>query len=289
MKINRREIQLKLLKYGGFYELIRKVGITVIIDFILAAFINNLSKRFYRLQGTNYGLLEALFFPRGIDRWSRYAHVVNQVEKLKQNKILEAGSGGEGIAAFLNQNCEIFSLDIQERAFRGLKSKEMIHGIVGDGCRLPFRDKAFDVVISVDTAEHIPRPVRYSFYSELKRVCKKKVVLTCPVQSNDGMFQGRIYDIIFQYLYEKNYGVKEPNTAQHIAAGHPTLEELKRAFPDSTIQGYKNCDVWLKYMLFSRKPLLGLFCGLLYYLFWKKDDNKPPYWGAIVISDYTQE
>jgi len=104
------------------------------------------------------------------------------------------------------------------------------------------------------------------------------------MQSDDGIFQGKKYDIAFQYLFERNYGVKEPNTAQHIAAGHPTLEEIKE-FSDPVFHGYKNCDVWLKYMLFSRKPLLGLFCGLLYYLFWRKDDNKPPYWGAIVVSN----
>jgi len=36
-----------------------------------------------------------------------------------------------------------------------------------------------------------------------------------------------------------------------LAESHPTLEELKGAFPDSTIQGYKNCDVWLKYVIFA--------------------------------------
>jgi SAM-dependent methyltransferase len=242
-----------------------------------------MSKRFYKLRGTNYGLLEALFYPKSIDKWSRYSYVVNEIKKLRvKNKILEVGSGGAGIAHFSGREHEVFLIDVRKDVFQKLKFP---HRVVADGCKLPFRDKIFDVVISVDTVEHIPKSIRHNFYNELKRVCRRKIILTCPMQSNDGIFQGKDYDIIFQYLHERKYGVREPNTDQHIAAGHPTLEEIKYEFPNSTIQGYKNCNVWLKYMLFSRKPILGLFCGLLYYLLWKKDDNKPPYWGAIIISD----
>jgi ubiquinone/menaquinone biosynthesis C-methylase UbiE len=285
MEINRREIQAKLLKYGGLYNLLRKTGIITIIDFAVTTFINIIFKKlkyFYRLRSTDYGLLEALFYPRNIDQWSRYAHVVNEIKKFKtKGKILEVGSGESGIISFFfSQEYEIFLVDIREDVFKGLRRA---HCIVGDGCRLPFRDKAFDIVISVDTVEHIPKPIRHNFYKELKRVAREKIILSCPLQSNDGMFQGKNYDIIFQTLYEKIYGVKEPNTAQHIAAGHPTLEEIKKEFSDPIIHGYKNCEVWLKYMLFSHKPLLGLFCGLLYCLLWKKDDKKPPFYGAIIV------
>jgi len=164
----------------------------------------------------------------------------------------------------------------------------IVYPVIGDGLNLPFRDDVFDIVVSIDTVEHIPKPIRLNFYRELKRVCKKKVILTCPIQSDDGTFLGKTYDIIFQSFYERTYGVKEPNTAQHIVAGHPTLEEVVTAFSAPQIYGYKNCDIWLKYMLFSCKPFIGIFCGLLYYLFWKKDDNKPPYWGAMVVSALTK-
>jgi len=213
-------------------------------------------------------------------------YVANEIQKMKtKSSVLDIGSGGLGISGFLSperSDLDFSLLDVRKDAFKGLKGA---HCVVGDGCRLPFRDKTFDIVVSVDTAEHIPKSIRHKFYEELKRVCKKIIIITCPLQSNNGIFQGKKYDIIFQYLYEKNYGDKEPNTAQHIAAGHPTLEEIKVALPDSAIYGYKNCDIWLKYMLFSPKPFIGLFCGLLYYLFWKKNDNKPPYWGAIIVSN----
>ena len=281
MKINRK-IQEVLLKYGGFIRLIKRKGIITIVDFAIVAFINIISKRFYKFRKNNYGFLEALFHSRDIDRWSRYAYVVDEIKKIRTKNILEVGSGGEGVTPFLSRDCEVFLSDVRKDVFHGLKA---YHIIVSNGCKLPFRDNAFDVVISVDTAEHIPRSIRHNFYRELRRVCRRRIILTCPIQSDDNTFQGRTYDIIFQSFYEKLHGFKEPNTQQHIDAGHPTLDEIKTAFPNAQIHGYKNCDIWLKYMLFSRRPLIGLFCGLLYYLFWKREDIKPPYWGAIITVD----
>ncbi|HDH44617.1 MAG TPA: class I SAM-dependent methyltransferase [Thermococcus sp.] len=285
IKIYQKEVRTKLLKYGGLKEIIKKYGVMTIIDVAISKFLNLISKRFYRPKATNYGLSEVFFHPRGIDRWSRYIHVINEIRKINAESfsVLDVGAGGAGISGFaslLRKGCKFFLLDVRKDVFKGLRN---VHSIVGDGCRLPFRGKVFDVVVSVDTVEHIPKSIRHSFFKELKRVCKKKIVITCPLQSYDSVFRGREYDIVFQYFYEKNYGVKEPNTAQHIAAGHPTPEEIIRELPGCAIYGYKNCNTWLKYMLFSLKPFLGLFTGLLYYLFWKRNDDKPPYWGAIII------
>jgi ubiquinone/menaquinone biosynthesis C-methylase UbiE len=205
----------------------------------------------------------------------------------RQTSVLEVGSGGQGISPFLSLlrgDCNVFLLDIRRDAFKGLRNGNRV---VADRCRLPFKDKTFDVVISVDTVEHIPQMMRHNLYEELKRTCKEKIILTCPIQSNNGLFQGMQYDVMFQHLHERIYRAKEPNTEQHIAAGHPTLEEINSELPNSSIYAYKNCDIWLKYMLFSRKPFLGLFCGLLYYLFWKRNDDKPPYWGAIIVWNRT--
>jgi ubiquinone/menaquinone biosynthesis C-methylase UbiE len=278
------------LNFSYLNKILKAKGILTIIDFVTSIFINKILRRFYRLDSSDYGLPETFFHSRDIDRWSRYTYVINEIQKTKMQhfSILEVGSGGKGISIFLNSlrmNCSIFLLDIRRNVFKNLK---VGNPIIADGCNLPFKDKAFDIVVSVDTIEHVPRSGRHNLYNELKRVCKKRIIITCPMQSSDGTFQGKKYDNAFQFLYEKYYGVKEPNTEQHITAGHPTLEEIKSALPNSTIRGYKNCDVWLKYMLFSCKPFIGYFTGLLYYMFWKRNDNKPPYWGAIIVSNCMQ-
>jgi len=151
---------------------------------------------------------------------------VNEIKKTRARTVLEVGSGGQGIFPILTSirlDYDIFLLDIRRDAFKGLRNG---YYVTADGCSLPFKDKAFDVVISIDTVEHIPKMIRHNLYRELKRSSKKRIIFTCPIQSSDGLFQGMKYDLIFQYLHERTYGVKEPNTAQHIAAGHPTLEEI---------------------------------------------------------------
>lgn len=285
METCQKTIRTSLAKYGSLNEIIKQNGVLVIIDSAIQTFLEIVSKRFYRPNGTDYGLRE-VFFAKSIDQFERYAFAVKEIQKMNAAKsILEIGAGGKGISSFSNllkSNCDFFLFDIKKDSFNGLKNTQ---AIVGDGCKLPFRDKIFDVIVSVDAVEHIPKSIRNNFYQELKRVCKKKVIITCPLQSSDDAFQGNKYDIIFQYFHECDFGVKEPNTKEHIASIHPSAEEIKKEFPNSTISGYKNCDIWLNYMVFSHKPITGLFCGMLYYLFWKKDSYKPPYWGAIITSN----
>lgn len=166
-----------------------------------------MSKRFYRSNSADYCLSEAFFRSRGIDRWSRYVHVVNEVRKIKGKElsVLDVGSGSMDISRFLSPSkWNYFLLDVQKDVFKDLKK---VNRVVGDGCELPFKDKAFDIVVSIDTVEHIPKFIRHNFYEELKRVHKKKIIITCPIQSNDGLFQGKKYDIIFQYLYQKEKGI----------------------------------------------------------------------------------
>jgi SAM-dependent methyltransferase len=44
--------------------------------------------------------------------------------------------------------------------------------VVGDGCQLPFRDNAFDFVLSSQVLEHIPTDMKKCFCTEIARVLK---------------------------------------------------------------------------------------------------------------------
>ena len=276
-----------LLKYGSLKGIVKKIGIAAMVDSTISHFLDLFSKRFFRLNWMQYDFSDAVFHSKDIDRWSRYANILKEILDIKEKgfSIMEMGSGGQGIFEILSpkrSDLAFFLFDVQKGAFKGLKGA---HYVIGDGCRLPFRDKAFDIIVSADAVEHIPKSIRHNFFEEAKRVARKKIILTFPMQTNDGEFQGRKYDFIFQSIYEEIHGTKETNTAQHIEAFHPTLEEIKFAFPGAIITGYKNANIWLKYKVVQSKPFIGLFAGVLYYLFWKKNDDKPPYWGAITVSN----
>jgi ubiquinone/menaquinone biosynthesis C-methylase UbiE len=198
-----------------------------------------------------------------------------------KNSILEVGSGGNGIKFFINlEKWELYSTDIQSDVFNEIMKENVL---ISDGCHLPFKEGSFDIVITIDTAEHISYKKRSKYWAELKRVCKKKLIIICPLQSSDGFFKGRKYDIMFQTYHVRTKNRKEFNTEEHINSGHPTLNEIKSNLPFSIIKGYRNCNVWIKSMIFLSKPIIRKFTGLIYYLFWKKKDNSPPYWGGIII------
>lgn len=240
-----------------------------------------LKEKIYKLRSTDYGLFEAIFFPTTIDGWTRYADVINEIRKTGPfHSILEVGAGGAGVSRFLNSpKYTIFLLDIRREAFLDVKDAQ---SIVADGCKLPFKDKSFDIVVSVATFEHIHKEIRHKFLGELERVCKKSFILHFPTNSKGGLYKSRAYDIKFQDIHRNLFGVDEKITNEHITAIHPTIEEVKKELPNSKIYRRKNCDVWLKYMVMSRRKF-GLFTGLCYYLLWRKQDNKPPYYECMVV------
>lgn len=89
--------------------------------------------------------------------------------------LLDVGSGTVG-ASCLGLGAPFVGVDI---AFDGPVAPEMRALAVAPG-PLPFCDRAFETVVSLDALEHVPRPDRAGFVSELIRVSASRVVLACP-------------------------------------------------------------------------------------------------------------
>ncbi len=89
--------------------------------------------------------------------------------------LLEVGSGCLGLGELIS---ELFTgCDLR---FDGPTSTNMIP-VVGSATALPFEDRSFDVVVSVDTLEHIPsREDRAQALSEMLRVCRGAVIVGYP-------------------------------------------------------------------------------------------------------------
>jgi ubiquinone/menaquinone biosynthesis C-methylase UbiE len=222
---------------------------------------------------------------RRVDEFERYAIVLDELSKADRSfeSILEIGAGGQGLSLFSNLiegNPDFYLFDLDKHALANARKAK---AVVGDGCHLPFKDKLFDVIVLVDAIEHIPKQVRHGLFSELRRVGKQMIVFTCPLQSDDGVFEGKKYDLLFQQRFQTKYHRPEPNTEQHLSAGHPTLQEIRQELPGSTIHPYKNCDVWLNYMLLAHMPFGAFLSDVVYYFLWRKKKDNPPYWGAMVV------
>lgn len=257
--------------------------------FVIHRLLRPFKQRFHKEKGLKYGLLDALFFPRDIDVWTRYADILREIrethsENNRIRSILEVGSGPGAILEFLEKpKFTLTLLDISKKVFAG--KKDDVNMVVADGCLLPFKDHAFDATIAVDTLEHVPEKLRHDFLKELKRSCKKILLLHFPMQSSNGLFKGRTYDIEFQNVHNRIFKSEDLKTAEHIRRQHPTLKQVRDEFPNAKIVGRQNCDVWLKYMTLSRRAVVGFSTGIIYFLFWKRRDNMPPYWGCMISLD----
>jgi len=123
--------------------------------------------------------------------------------------------------------------------------------VKGDGTALDFADDEFDLVVSADTLEHIPRPQRPAFWHELLRVARHGVILLAPFDTAGvAAAEAVLFEYIKVELHAEHQQLKE-----HREYGLPELDRwmnflsnegvLARAYPT----GYLHA--WLGMMLFK--------------------------------------
>jgi len=281
-----------LKRHGGLRSAVRTYGIVRLSDLVLRAGWEALGMRALRLLGRRpdrpYGWIEALLLP-ACDYWFRYAEVIAGLHKLApagEARLIEAASGRSGGMAWAlgRQDSRICLVDSSADLLSDPRGRGALR-VCADGCRLPFRDNAFDAAVSLDTIEHLPRAARPLFIEELKRVAKRGVVITCPLDSADDFFQAERPDLRLSARIAKRNGVQPSWLQEHLQQGHPTREELLEVLPGAQITGSNNCDAWLRFALLQQRLLVWLFTGMYYLLFLRKQDNKPPYRQALLVWD----
>jgi len=92
-----------------------------------------------------------------------------------------------------------------------------------DGDTLPFGDKSFDAVVSIDTAEHVPKEKRMAWIQGFFRVSRKIVLLAAPL----GTEFNRNHDRAMNELHRSMFGADHHYLKEHIACGLPELEEIR--------------------------------------------------------------
>ncbi|MDM8084675.1 methyltransferase domain-containing protein [Cellulomonas cellasea] len=164
-----------------------------------------------------YRAPEALELP--FDQYQRYATAARAVEGLggwSGRRVLDVG----GAPGFL----ELFFDDAQVAVIDRFGT----HGgnfVVADGAHLPFDDDAFDIVISLDTLEHIPAEFRAAFLSECRRVAQDFVVLSAP-HDTEGV---ALAENALQAFVTARFGEVFGTLQEHIDNGLPKIEDTLTA------------------------------------------------------------
>ena len=118
---------------------------------------------------------------RNINLVLRYSPIVKALKKIVKEsrnsklRILEIGSGSIGITRFYKG--KVIGVDVEQEKY---KNPRLVF-LKASAARLPFKDNSFDIVLSVDTLEHLNRGDMIKMVREADRVARRHIFFTYPV------------------------------------------------------------------------------------------------------------
>lgn len=163
-----------------------------------------------------------------INQLVRYAPLLHRLAD-ERGSILEVGSGPDGIASYLRRPC--VGLEIN---FHGVPSPYLIP-VAGTATHLPFPDDAFDVVLIMDTLEHVPPILRARCVAEAARVARRMLIIGGPMGADARAADDRIAaayarremplpDWLREHLTERAPDVREVTDWVEAAGWDPVFE-----------------------------------------------------------------
>lgn len=150
----------------------------------------------------------------------RYRAVARLIgsELREDNRILEIGAGAVSIGTHLG--CQSTAVDT---AFHSEMSDRCARVQASVDC-LPFLDKSWDVVVSVDMLEHIPPDRRNRAIREMIRVTRGLMVLAVP--TGDAAYR---HDVELNDYHVDQNGKEHRFSREHVEYGLPTLDAISQS------------------------------------------------------------
>lgn len=150
-----------------------------------------------------------------INQLVRYAPLLRRLRG-DSGSILEVGSGPDGIASYLRRPC--VGLEIN---FHAEPSPYLIP-VAGTATHLPFADRSFDLVLIMDTLEHVPPDLRETCVREAGRVARREVIIGGPMGAD-----ARAADDALAAHYARR-GITIPDwLREHLTRRAPDVAEVR--------------------------------------------------------------
>ena len=147
----------------------------------------------------------------------RYLPVVRYLREAGASKVLEVGSGDLGLTPYSDE----FELTGLDTAFGN--PNESMRQVTGAVDRLPFEDRTFDAVISVDSLERLAPDDRENAVTEILRTALRRAVIAVP--SGAG---AEAQDRALDERYRRLKGKENPFLHERLDNPLPEKEELEQ-------------------------------------------------------------
>ena len=219
---------------------------------------------------------------------TRHLAIVNALEEIRDGRDLRVLDFGGG-SGFLASMLRVYGLarfyrltlaDVDSDAVRSARLYPPLVEVtrIDPAGVLPFDDDAFDVVVSSDVFEHIPRDDRARWATECTRVaCTQVHNIPCGPSSGEA-------DAAYQAWHVERFGRPEPWTAEHLANVLPTLNEVAAWFPGAELSGMTNTRQWLATMeAEAHGSRIRRVLRALDYMRRYRVDLQPPFKSAFVV------
>lgn len=184
---------------------------------------------------------------RGYPDWAiRYLPVLRRLSAPdgRNTRILEIGANENGFARF--SGARVIAVDIEPEQLIAARAAQRVVPVRADIGALPFRDGEFDVVVCMDTYEHIPREHRCTANREIVRVLKAdgRAVIGFPSGQAAFAAEARV-----RASYSALTGGSIRWLEEHVAMGLPDAADVERDLVETAGNEYTvfregNASLW---------------------------------------------
>lgn len=174
----------------------------------------------------------------------RYYPVVEVLRQKRVTKVLEVGSGINGISDFFKG--QVVGVDVNFSRLSGAKNPNITHK-VGSITKIPVADSSINFVICIDTLEHLPPSWRKKGLQELLRVTKSGGTVIIGFPSGYLSLQAeKIINSLYRLVQKRDH----PWLAEHFVSGLPSLQATIRELRELggnrvKVTGNVNLLVWM--------------------------------------------
>jgi len=186
----------------------------------------------------------------GPDGYSRFFVIINLLERFygknkKTIKILDVGGCSPYMYDLLSESSIAFELTILDILPKpaGLPAKATY--IQADATKSDLPDGTFDVVVSTDTLEHIPAPIKDAFVQSCVRLSKDVCIMAAPF-STEGVDEAEHYVNDFN---KQLFRVGQDWLVEHFEYGKPSVAAVAKVLDGMKVSyidfGTNNLYSWI--------------------------------------------